>query len=103
MRKSHIDVYMLTGDQESVAKQIALDAGLENYRWGVMPSDKVGFVKQQQQKGLVVAMVGDGINDSAALAQADLGIAMGAGSDIAIEAAPVTIISSDLMKIPAAI
>lgn len=103
LRKSHIDVYMLTGDQESVAKQIALDAGLENYRWGVMPSDKVGFVKQQQQKGLVVAMVGDGINDSAALAQADLGIAMGAGSDIAIEAAPVTIISSDLMKIPAAI
>lgn len=103
LRKSHIDVYMLTGDQESVAKQIALDAGLENYRWGVMPSDKVDFVKQQQQKGLVVAMVGDGINDSAALAQADLGIAMGAGSDIAIEAAPVTIISSDLMKIPAAI
>lgn len=103
LRKSHIDVYMLTGDQESVAKQIALDAGLENYRWGVMPSDKVDFVKQQQQKGLVVAMVGDGINDSAALAQADLGIAMGAGSDIAIEAAPVTIISSDLMKISAAI
>lgn len=103
LRKSHIDIYMLTGDQESVAKQIALDAGLENYRWGVMPSDKVDFVKQQQQKGLVVAMVGDGINDSAALAQADLGIAMGAGSDIAIEAAPVTIISSDLMKISAAI
>jgi Cu2+-exporting ATPase len=103
LRNSHIDVYMLTGDQESVAKQIALDAGLENYRWGVMPSDKVDFVKQLQQKGLVVAMVGDGINDSAALAQADLGIAMGAGSDIAIEAAPVTIISSDLMKIPAAI
>ena len=101
--KSHIDVYMLTGDQESVAKQIALEAGLENYRWGVMPSAKVDFVKQLQQRGLVVAMVGDGINDSAALAQADLGIAMGAGSDIAIEAAPVTIISSDLMKIPAAI
>lgn len=103
LRKSHIDVYMLTGDQESVAKQIALEAGLENYRWGVMPSAKVDFVKQLQQRGLVVAMVGDGINDSAALAQADLGIAMGAGSDIAIEAAPVTIISSDLMKIPAAI
>lgn len=103
LRKSHIDVYMLTGDQESVAKQIAREAGLENYCWGVMPSDKVDFVKQQQQKGLVVAMVGDGINDSAALAQADLGIAMGAGSDIAIEAAPVTIISSDLMKISAAI
>ncbi|NLI35801.1 MAG: copper-translocating P-type ATPase, partial [Bacteroidales bacterium] len=101
--KNHIDVYMLTGDQESVAKQIALEAGLENYRWGVMPSAKVDFVKQLQQSGLVVAMVGDGINDSAALAQADLGIAMGAGSDIAIEAAPVTIISSDLMKIPAAI
>ncbi len=103
LRKSRIDVYMLTGDQESVAKQIAFEAGLENYRWGVMPSDKVNFVKQLQHKGLVVAMVGDGINDSAALAQADLGIAMGAGSDIAIEAAPVTIISSDLMKIPAAI
>lgn len=103
LRKSHIDVYMLTGDQESVAKQIAHEAGLENYRWGVMPAAKVDFVRELQQRGLVVAMVGDGINDSAALAQADLGIAMGAGSDIAIEAAPVTIISSDLMKIPAAI
>jgi len=103
LRKSHIDVYMLTGDQESVAKQIAHEAGLENYRWGVMPSAKVDFVRELQRRGMVVAMVGDGINDSAALAQADLGIAMGAGSDIAIEAAPVTIISSDLMKIPAAI
>lgn len=103
LQKKHIDVYMLTGDQDSVASEVAKDAGIEHYKAGVMPADKVDFVKQLQQEGKVVAMVGDGINDSAALAQSDLGIAMGQGSDIAIEAAPLTIISSDLMKIPEAI
>ncbi len=103
LKKSGIEVFMLTGDNESVAKEIARQAGVDHYFAGVMPADKANFVKQLQSEGKVVAMVGDGINDSAALAQADLGIAMGQGSDIAIEAAPMTIISSDLLKIPAAI
>lgn len=103
LAKKHIEVYMLTGDQEDVARQIAQEAGIKHYQFGVMPADKANFVKQLQQEDKIVAMVGDGINDSAALAQADLGIAMGQGSDIAIEAAPFTIISSDLLKIPEAI
>lgn len=98
-----ISVYMLTGDNESTARAIAAKAGIDHFEAGVMPQEKAAFVKQLQQQGAVVAMVGDGINDSAALAQADLGIAMGKGSDIAMETAKMTIISSDLTKIPDAI
>jgi Cu2+-exporting ATPase len=94
---------MLTGDSESTARSIARQAGIDRFQAGVLPGDKAGFVKELQAQGRVVAMVGDGINDSAALAQADLGIAMGGGSDIAMDAAQVTIISSDLAKIPEAI
>lgn len=103
LRASGLDVWMLTGDNEASARYIAAQAGIANYRSGVLPADKNAFVKQLQAQGKVVAMVGDGINDSAALAQADLGIAMGKGSDIAIEAAKMTIIASDLMKVPEAI
>jgi Cu2+-exporting ATPase len=98
-----IEVYMLTGDQEATAREIALKTGINHYEAGLLPEQKAGFVKKLQEKGKIVAMVGDGINDSAAMAQADLSIAMGNGSDIAIDAAKMTIISSDLTKIPEAV
>ena len=91
---------VLTGDNAGTAQAIARKANIGHYRSGVLPHDKAIFIEQLQQKGARVAMVGDGINDSAALAQADLSIAMGKGSDIAMEPAMVTILSSDLLKIP---
>lgn len=103
LQASGIKVYMLTGDIESTAKEIAAKVGVDDYKAGVLPQEKAAFVKQLQEEGKTVAMVGDGINDSAALAQADLSIAMGKGSDIAIDVAKMTIISSDLTKIPEAI
>ena len=98
-----IEVYMLTGDNEATAKSIAQQTGITAYQAEVMPDQKANFIKQLQQKGKIVAMVGDGINDSTALAQADVSIAMGKGSDIAMDVAKMTIISSDLTKIPEAI
>ncbi len=98
-----IEVYMLTGDNHSTAEAIARQVGIKNYKAEVLPADKAAFVKELQQQGKVVAMVGDGINDSNALAQADVSIAMGKGSDIALDVAKMTIISSDLSKIPQAI
>lgn len=98
-----IDLYMLTGDNEATAKAIALQAGIRHYQAEVLPQHKADFVKELQQQGKVVAMVGDGINDSTALATADVSIAMGKGSDIAMDVAKMTIISSDLTKIPEAI
>ena len=98
-----IEVHLLTGDNEATARAIAHQAGIAHYRAGVLPQDKAAFVKELQAGGKVVGMVGDGINDSAALAQADLSIAMGSGSDIAMDVAKMTIISSDLTKIPEAL
>lgn len=98
-----IALYMLTGDNEATAKAIAEQTGIKNYKAEVLPQQKADFVKDLQQKGHVVAMVGDGINDSTALATADVSIAMGKGSDIAMDVAKMTIISSDLTKIPQAI
>ena len=100
LRKMGIRVYMLTGDNEASARAVATACGIEHYRSGVLPEDKIGFIRSLQSKGHKVAMAGDGINDSAALAQADLSIAMGQGSDIAMDAAMVTVLSSDLKKIP---
>jgi Cu2+-exporting ATPase len=102
LKKEGIDVYMLTGDNSQTAKAVAEQVGLTDYRAEVMPSDKSEFVKQLQAKGKIVAMVGDGINDSEALAQADVSIAMGHGSDISMDVAKMTIISSDLAIIPKA-
>lgn len=99
LRKQGLEVWMLTGDQPEVAREVAGQVGITHFKTGVLPSEKAGFVKELQGKGHKVAMVGDGINDSAALAQADLSIAMGRGSDLAIDAAMVTILSSDLVKI----
>ena len=98
-----IEVYMLTGDNEATAKAIAAQAGILQFRAGMLPADKAAFVKELQQQRKIVAMVGDGINDSNALAQADVSIAMGKGSDIAMDVAKMTIISSDPARIPEAI
>ena len=103
LHKMGIETYMLTGDNEKSASAVAGKVGITHYKAGVLPQDKAGFVKQLQAEGHIVGMIGDGINDSAALAQADLSIAMGAGSDIAMDAAMVTILSSDLLKVPQAI
>ncbi|MGD0342483.1 MAG: copper-translocating P-type ATPase, partial [Bacteroidales bacterium] len=98
-----IEVHMLTGDNEQSAKITADKAGIDNFRAEVLPQDKDDYIKLLQEKGKVVAMAGDGINDSQAMARADVGIAMGNGSDIAMDVARMTIISSDLTKIPQAI
>ena len=99
LKKMGVDVWMLTGDQLEAAQEVARQVGIEHYKAGVLPQEKALFVQSLQAKGRKVAMVGDGINDSASLAQADLSIAMGQGSDIAMDTAMVTILSSDLMKI----
>ncbi|MBD77643.1 MAG: copper-translocating P-type ATPase [Crocinitomicaceae bacterium] len=103
MQEMGIDLYMLTGDNEATAKAIAKQTGIKHYKAEVLPQHKADFVKELQEQGKTVAMVGDGINDSTALATADVSIAMGKGSDIAMDVAKMTIISSDLTKIPQAI
>ena len=103
LQNKGIDVYMLTGDNQQTAKAVAEQVGLKHYKAEVLPSDKAGFVKQLQAEGKIVAMVGDGINDSHALAQADVSIAMGKGSDIAMDVAKMTLITSDLNSIPKAL
>ena len=103
LQNKEIDVYMLTGDNEQTARAVAEQVGLKHYRAEVLPSEKASFVKSLQEKGKVVAMVGDGINDSHALAQADVSIAMGKGSDIAMDVAKMTLITSDLQSIPKAL
>jgi len=102
LKESGIEVYMLTGDNQQTAKAIAAKTGIEHYKAEVLPADKSAFIKELQSRGKIVAMVGDGINDSNALTQADVSIAMGKGSDIAMDVARMVIISSDLTKIPIA-
>ena len=103
LQKKGIEVYMLTGDNEQTAKAVANQVGLTHYKADVLPSDKAAFVKELQSQGKTVAMVGDGINDSQALAEADISIAMGKGSDIAMDVAKITLITSDLQSIPKAL
>lgn len=103
LQQRGISVVMLTGDNEQTARRIASEAGITEFHAEVLPQQKSEYIKQLQAEGKHVAMVGDGINDSAALAQADLSIAMGQGSDIAMDVAKMTIISSDLTKISEAI
>jgi len=95
-----IRVHLLTGDHAAAAFAVARRVGITDVRADALPADKVAYIKELQAAGHRVAMVGDGINDSAALAQADLSVAMGKGSDIAINTAMATIVSSDLAKIP---
>lgn len=103
LKANGLKVYMLTGDNEQSAQLIAQKVGINNVKANVLPVEKAAFIKELQAKKEIVAMVGDGINDSAALATADLSIAMGKGSDIAISVAQITIISSDLNKLTKAI
>lgn len=103
LQQSGIEVYMLTGDNETTARSVAEKVGINHFEAECLPEPKANVVKELQQKGKIVAMVGDGINDSTALAQANVSIAMGKGSDIAMDVAKMTIISSDLTKIPEAI
>jgi len=94
-----IDVYMLTGDNENTAKAVADELHLSGFKAGMMPEDKLNEVKRLQAEGKKVAMAGDGINDAPALAQSNIGIAMGTGTDVAIESAKITLVKGDLQGV----
>ena len=103
LKKRGIAVYMMTGDNAQTAGAVAKAVGLIDFQAEALPADKAAFVKELQTQGKVVAMIGDGINDSQALAQADVSIAMGRGSDIAMDVAKMTLITSDLNSVPKAL
>jgi P-type Cu+ transporter len=103
LRSLGIDVVLITGDRQSTAESVAAAAGIERFVAGVLPQEKVSEIRNLQEKGRVVAMVGDGINDAPALAQADVGISMPRGTDIAIEASDIALMRSDLRGVPTAI
>ncbi len=103
LQKQGIEIFMLTGDNAAVAETVAKEVGIVHFQAGISPQDKGKFIKDLQDKGKIVAMIGDGINDAHALAQADVSIAMGKGADIALEVAKMTLISSDLQQVPKAL
>ncbi len=97
LRRLGLHPILLTGDNAAVARQVAADTGIDDVVADVLPEEKVALLARLQAEGRVVAMVGDGVNDAAALAQADLGLAMGTGTDVAIEAADLTLVRADLL------
>ena len=103
LQQEGIEVIMLTGDNNNTAKTVANQLNLANFKAEYLPEDKLNFIKELQERGKVVAMAGDGINDAPALAQANIGIAMGTGTDVAIESAEVTLVKGDLLGIVKAI
>jgi Cu+-exporting ATPase len=103
LRRLGLSPVLLTGDNEAAAREVARQVGIDEVIADVLPQDKVDVVKRLQAQGRTVAMVGDGVNDAAALAQADLGLAMGTGSDVAIEASDLTLVRGDLRTAPDAI
>jgi Cu+-exporting ATPase len=105
LKKMNVDVYMITGDNERTAKAIAKKIGIsdDNVFFKVLPDEKAGYVKKLQKKNKKVAMVGDGINDAPVLAQSDVGIAMGSGTDVAVEAGGIILMKNDLNDVPKAL
>ncbi|MES2767330.1 MAG: heavy metal translocating P-type ATPase [Bacteroidota bacterium] len=101
--KSGVEVHMLTGDNEETARAVSEQVGIKHFKAGVMPQDKADYIRELQKRGKVVAMAGDGINDSQALAVADVGIAMARGTDIAMDVAAITLMQSDLRHVASAI
>lgn len=99
LQKEGIEVIMITGDNEHTAKAVANELGIKKYVAGALPQDKMEAVKKLQNEGKIVAMTGDGINDAPALAQANVGIAMGTGSDVAIESAEITLVKGDILGV----
>jgi Cu2+-exporting ATPase len=103
LQAAGMEIYMLSGDHPNTVQAVAQTLGLKNYAAAQMPADKADFIANLQKNGRIVAMAGDGINDAQALAQADLSIAMGKGSDIAIEVADMTLVSGDLRQLAKAL
>ncbi len=103
LKQINVQAVMLTGDSEQVAKSVASDVGIKEYRAKILPAEKMEIIKDFQRKGLRVGMVGDGINDAPALAQADVGIAIGAGTDVAKETGDIVLIRNDMMDVVRAI
>lgn len=98
-RDEGIDVTLLTGDNEAVARKIAMELNIAQFKAAMLPQDKINYVLESQQKEAVVGMIGDGINDAPALANADIGIAMGSGSSVAMESSDIVIVQNDLAKL----
>jgi Cu2+-exporting ATPase len=103
LQEMGLQVHLLSGDSVAITSHIAAEAGIEFFKAEATPADKSDYVSRLKAQGFLVAMVGDGINDSPALAVADIGIAMGTGTDIAIESAQITLIKGDLEKLVTAL
>ena len=99
LQSQNIEVIMMTGDNENTAKAVAAELGIKNYKANCLPEDKMNEIKRLQSTGKIVAMTGDGINDAPALAQSNIGIAMGTGTDVAIESAEITLLKGDILGV----